>query len=184
MKQTNSSDSNLDFLSTLTDNQAHLVLIHLLRSHPSLSKEATTIARDLVSGINEEEITDQVCCALSDLDVHQLWDESGRTRDGYVDPNEHSYEMMEEIIYPFLNEMDRFLDREMKEEALAYCRGIIRGVCVYMHDEAGEFADWAVDNEDGLTYDVIERWKSKLPDVDLLRDLELFREECLAADNT
>lgn len=42
-----------DFLSALTDNQTHLVLIHLLRSNPFLVEEATTFARDLISGIDE-----------------------------------------------------------------------------------------------------------------------------------
>lgn len=179
-----SADGSLDFLSTLTDNQAHLVLIHLIRSHPSLTEEATFIARDLVSGIDEGEITDEVCNALSDLDVHQLWEEPGGRHDGYVDPCEHAYEMIEEIIEPYCEEMERYLDRNMTEEAVAYCRGIIRGICVYMKDEAGEFADWAVDNKDGLTYDVIERWNGKCTDPDLLQDLETFRKKCLTGDTS
>ncbi|HWQ66596.1 MAG TPA: hypothetical protein VN372_06975 [Methanospirillum sp.] len=182
MKQKDSQEPGFDFLSTLTDNQAHLVLIHLLRDNPSLTDEAVAIARDLISGIDEEEIADQVCSALSDLDVHQLWEESGGKHDGYVDPYEHSYTMMEEIIEPYCDEMERYLDREMQGEARAFCRGIIRGVCVYMHEEGGEFADWAVDNEDGLTYDVIERWKEKCPDPDLIRDMELFRVHCLSGE--
>ena len=181
MDHRKSIECDKDFLSTLTDNQAHLVLIHLLHSHPSLTDEATAIARELLSGIDEEEIAAQVCSDLSDLDLHQLWEESGGSRDGYVDPYEHSYEMMEEIIKPYCDEMERFLDREMIGEALSYCRGIIRGVCTYMHTEAGEFADWAVDTEDGLTYDVIEKWKARYPDPETISDLETFREECFSS---
>lgn len=184
MPDSQSDESNLEFLSTLTDNQAHLVLIHLLRAHPSLSEEAVEIARDLVSGIDEDEIADEVCDALTSLDVHQLWEESGGSRDGYVDPYEHSYEMMADIIEPYCEEMERYLDREMGDEALAYCRGIIRGLCIYMHKEAGEFADWAVDHEKGLTYDVIDRWKAGCPDPDLLSELEAFRDTCLAGDGS
>lgn len=51
-----------------------------------------------------------------------------------------------------------------------------------MHEEAGEFADWAVDHDDGLTYDVIDRWKKKCQDPDLIRDLEAYRKECRVGD--
>jgi hypothetical protein len=182
MIQNCSEEGTHDFLSTLTDNQAHLVLIHLLKSNPDLVEVATAIARDLVSGINEEEIADEVCSALSDLDVHQLWEESGGSYDGYMDPCEHSYEMMEEIIDPYCEEMERYLDREMMEEACSYCRGIIRGICQYMNNEAGEFADWAVDNEDGLTCDVIERWKDRCSDSQQALELEAFRKNCLTGE--
>lgn len=179
MTRKKADKDEMAYLSTLTDNQAHLVLVHLLRSDPSLIHRAADIARDLLSGIDEEGITAEVCGALGVLDVHQLWDESGSTRDGYVDVSEHSYEMMEEIIEPFLEEMERYLDRGMYDDALAYSRGIIKGICVYMTEEAGEFADWAVDNDDGLTYDVIERWKAANPDPAGITELEVFRNECL-----
>ena len=179
MERKRSNEHDMNFLSTLTDNQAHLVLIHLLRDKPALIPKAVEIAREQTSGIDEDEIADEVCSALSVLDVRQLWDESGGTRDGYVDPNEHSYEMMEEIIEPYIEEMERYIDREMPEEALGYCRGIIKGVCTYMQEEAGEFADWATDSDDGLTADVITRWSKKTPDPDVIAELESFRTECL-----
>ena len=87
--------------------------------------------------------------------------------------------MMEEKIEPFLDEMERYFDRKMVDDAHVYCRGIIRGICVYMSEEAGEFADWAVDNDDGLTYDVIERWKTKNQKPEIIADLETWRIECL-----
>ncbi len=86
---------------------------------------------------------------------------------------------MEEIIEPVLDEMESYLGREMIDEALAFCRGIMKGICVYMYGHAGEFADWAVDSEDGLTYDVIERWKKKNPDQAIITGLESFRNDCL-----
>lgn len=167
------------YLSTLTDDQARQVLMTLLEDNPSFIPKAAEIARDLLSGIDEEEVSAEVCDALSDLDVHDLWQQSGKTRHGYVDPYEHSYEMMEEKIEPFLDALDRYLEREMIDEALSYTRGIIRGICVYMFEEAGEFADWAVDSEDGLTYDVIERWKQRNNDPAHIEALEEYRNQCL-----
>jgi len=170
---------DLSFLSTITDDQAARVLTLLLDENQELIPKAALIAKTLLSDVEEEGICQDVCAALSELDVHDLWEESGRTRHGYVEPCEHSYEMMEDIIEPFLDEMERYLDRKMVNDAHVYCRGIISGICIYMSEEAGEFADWAVDNDDGLTYDVIERWKSKNKNPDIVADLEAWREKCL-----
>jgi len=167
------------YLSTLTDDQAQRVLIHLLHANPALIPKAAAIAREFLSGIDEEEISDRVCSVLSNLNVRDLWQESGSTRHGYVDPYEHSYEMMEDKIEPFLEEMERYLDRKMTDEALAYCMGVIRGICTYMFEKAGEFADWAVDSEDNLTYEVIERWKTMNKDPDTIAGLEAWRNTCL-----
>jgi len=167
------------FLSTLTDDQAQRVLNHLFKIKPDLIPVAAALAREILSGIDEDEISERVCDALSDLDVEDLWQESGKTRYGYVDPYDHSYEMMEEKIEPFLAEMERYLDRKMNDDALACCKGIIKGICVYMSEEAGDFADWAADSDDGLTYDVIERWKTNDNPPDTIADLEAWRNECL-----
>ncbi len=170
---------DLAFLATLTDDQAQRVLTHLLKENPKLIPVAAAFARETLSGIDEDEISERVCDALSDLDVEVLWQESGKTRYGYVDPYDHSYEMMEEKIDPFLDEMERYLDREMIDGALSCCRGIIKGICVYMSEEAGDFGDWAADSDDGLTYDVIERWKRNVNNPDTIAELEAWRKECL-----
>ena len=167
------------FLSTLTDDQAQRVLNHLLKENPKLIPVAAALAREFLSGIDEDIISDRVCDALSVLDVEDLWQESGKTRYGYVDPYEHSYEMMEGMIEPFLDEMERYQDREMVDDAFECCRGIIKGICVYMSEEAGDFADWAADSDDGLTYDVIERWKTNDKNPDTIAKLEAWRKECL-----
>lgn len=156
-----------------------MVLNSLLHTKPSLVQVAADIARDLVSGKDEEEIADDVCSSLAELDVHQLWEESGGRYDGYVDPYEHSYDMMSEVVDPFIDEMESYLDRGMMDEARACCRGIMKGICVYMYEQGGEFVDWAEDNEDGLTDDVIERWKRKNQDQEMISELESFRDECL-----
>lgn len=179
MVRTKPDPDDLKFLSTLSDNQARMVLNSLLQSKSSLVQIAAEIARNLVSGKDEEEIADDVCRSLTGLDVHQLWEESGRRYDGYVDPYEHSYEMMAEIIEPFIDEMESYLDRGMMEEACACCRGIMKGICDYVYEQAGEFADWAEDNKDGLTDDVIERWKGKNQNPAIIAELESFRGECM-----
>lgn len=179
MARTKQNPDDLKFLSTLSDSQARMVLNSLIQNKPSLLSIAADIARSLVTGKEEDTVANEVCNSLMDLDVHQLWEESGSRYDGYVDPYEHSYEMMEEIIEPYLYEMDSYLDREMMDEALACCRGIMKGICEYMFEHAGEFADWAVDSEDGLTYDVIERWKDKNQNSEIVTELEAFRDKCL-----
>lgn len=170
---------DLSFISTITDEQARRVLALFLQENPKFIPKAAAIANDLLSGIDEEEVSERICDSLTNLDVEQLWQESGKTRHGYVDPYDHSYEKMVDKIESYLQEMMRYLDRNMVDDARIYCRGIIKGICVYMFEEAGEFADWSLDNEDGLTYDVIRRWKTKNNNQDIIAELESWRNDCL-----
>ena len=48
-----------------------------------------------------------------------------------------------------------------------------------MFEEAGDFVAWATDSNYGLTYDVIERWKTNDNNSDLIAELETWRKECL-----
>lgn len=41
------------------------------------------------------------------------------------------------------------------------------------------FRESRVDNEDGRTYEVIERWKTMNNDPDAIAELESWREKCL-----
>ncbi|GEM_PF-1496212 len=80
----------MNFISTLTENQAYLVLSHLLRSNSSLICLAASIARDLVFGVIEKEISAEFCSAFAGLFVHLLWQESEGAYDGSVDPNKNA----------------------------------------------------------------------------------------------
>ena len=73
---------DLSFLSTITADQAFRVLALLLDENPKLIPKAALIAKTLLSDVDEEEICTDVCNALSVLDVHDLWEQSGRTRHG------------------------------------------------------------------------------------------------------
>ena len=43
-------------------------------------------------------IADEVFYELDSLEVEDVWDQSGSTRYGYVDPNEKAWEMLEDAI--------------------------------------------------------------------------------------
>ena len=59
------------------------------------------------------------------------------------------------------------------------CRGSGVG---NMFEEADEFADWAVDSEDNLSYEVIIRWKKKNTDPEVIAELEAWRNTCLKCE--
>ena len=63
-----------------------------------LEKKIEQILKEYLSEVDIEEIASQVYFDLNGLEVEEVWDRSGSTRFGYVDPNEAAYEMFEEKI--------------------------------------------------------------------------------------
>ena len=41
---------------------------------------------------------------LDSIEVEEVWDRSGRTRNGYVEPTEMAFQMSEEALDPFIEE--------------------------------------------------------------------------------
>ena len=65
---------------------------------------------------------------LSDLellDIHDVWENAGSTRYGYVDPNDLAEEMALEVIQPFLDEWQQLENEEDKKtHALELIKGL------------------------------------------------------------
>ncbi len=71
---------------------------------------------------------------MDGIDVHELWDRAGHRTDGYTSPEDMAVEMVEEALEPFLQELYRLLDLEMRQEAKLYCMGILKGIFQYEED--------------------------------------------------
>jgi hypothetical protein len=55
------------------------------------------IASQHLKQIDSEDIAESVYAELERLDVEEVWDRSGKTRHGYVDPGEAADSMIDEI---------------------------------------------------------------------------------------
>ncbi|MDR2854935.1 MAG: hypothetical protein LBV40_02105 [Methanomicrobiales archaeon] len=153
----------------------------LLAKEPTLVKKAYDIAMEIVGDVSVDDISDDVYCALNSLDVFELYDSSGRTRDGYVDPNDRAWEMFEEALYPFTHDMTLNQKRALPSIAKMYCIGIIKALLRYKEGNSSELSDWVPDAPDESIINVVEEWKRGNPsDDDIAEVMEIVEESSYA----
>jgi len=104
------------------------VLRTLLDRHRDLRAEADRIALELLEDIRTDDIATRVERAVRGLDPDRLAERSGRKRWGYVEPGEAAYEILEEVVAPFLAEMNRLIALRLEQPAVATCAGIALGL--------------------------------------------------------
>ena len=90
---------------------------------------------------DRDAIAESLTSNLSLLDIHDVWDNAGSTRNGYVDPDELAAEMVEEVLKDFEDEWQDLSEPEEKQE---YSLGIIKGLEDFLQSES-EFKDWVLD---------------------------------------
>ena len=72
------------------------------------------------------------------LDIDELGRRSGRHAGGYVGPTEAAWEILEETIAPFVQDVARKVDVRLEAEALAACEGVVLGLYRLDHGKAPE----------------------------------------------
>lgn len=143
----------------ISPDEALIILKRLYKTDLALKNKIINLALDLFKGVDFNKICTGVFFALDGIDVHELWDRSGTTRDGYSSPEDMSVEMFEEALEPFSKEMKRLLDLKMYEEAKEYCMGILKGIYLYEKDSKSEFKDWATDLPGESFGDILREWR-------------------------
>ncbi len=149
-----------NIIKKITPDEALIILKHLSKSDDILKKKITDLAEGLFKNVDIEEICVDVFYTLDGIDVHELWDRSGTTRDGYSSPEEMSVEMFDEALEPFVQEMKRLLELEICKEAKEFCMGILKGIYQYEHESKSEFKDWASDLPGESFGDVLREWSN------------------------
>jgi hypothetical protein len=104
------------------------VLHAFLDCHPELVGEAEEIARAAVTDVDAEAVAEQVEHAVLDLDLDELDARAGRKSWGYVEPTEAAWEVLEEAVHPFVEQMKRHVDLGFEAAATATCAGIVLGL--------------------------------------------------------
>ena len=131
-----------------------------------LAKEDTKIARrieqiaiEYLRDVDIEDIASQVYFERDSIEVEEVWERSGRTRNGYVEPTEMAFQMFEDALDPFIEEMKKYQRLTMFVEAKKYCIGILKGICEFENESTSEYKDWAVDAPAEYFERVLDEWK-------------------------
>ena len=132
-------------LERLKPDEAALVLRRLLEVHPDLASEAEETARSHLHEVHYEEIAAEIEDAIRALDYDDLNARAGRHEWGYVEPTEAAWEILEEAMEPFREDIKRHLELGLEAEALEICQGLVLG-CYRLSERAGgDVLAWAPD---------------------------------------
>jgi hypothetical protein len=108
----------------LKPDESAAVLRRLLEAHPDLVGEAEEKARSLLHQVNYEDVAAEIEDEIRALDYDDLNARAGRHEWGYVEPSEATWEILEETVEPFREDMKRHLELGLKGEALEICKGL------------------------------------------------------------
>jgi hypothetical protein len=177
MSKNTNSISNKDILEIIRPDDALQILRQLVKQSNEMREKIQQLAMEILSDVDSESITDDVYFELDGLDVEELWERSGKTRHGYVDPVDEAFEMFEEVIKPFIDEMKRYQKMGLNKEAKNYCIGIIKGILKFDEESDSEFSEWAVDIPSEYLSIVVDEWKKDNPSADELKEIVGLIEE-------
>jgi hypothetical protein len=104
------------------------VLRALLERHPDLASEAREIAVAGLSGGSVEDIASDVFDAVTSMGVDSLNGRAGRHADGYVEPSEAAWELLEEAVEDVVADMKRRVGLGMMAGAETIACGMVVGL--------------------------------------------------------
>ncbi|MCP5111673.1 MAG: hypothetical protein GY953_12640 [bacterium] len=148
----------MKLIDRLKDSEAAVVLQRLRAAHPELEPEAEAIAAEVLAEVDFHAIADDIESAILDLGYDTLNCRSGRQRWGYVEPSEAAWEILEEEVEPFVDEMKRGLDMRLENEARQHCQGILLGLYQVRGGSGNDVLQWAEDFPPDKAADVISTW--------------------------
>ncbi|ODS42595.1 MAG: hypothetical protein MSIBF_04625 [Candidatus Altiarchaeales archaeon IMC4] len=163
-----------NILGEIGAGDAFEILMTLAKEDKHIRKRIEQIAKERLSRVDLEDVASDVYLALNDIEVEDLWQQSGSTRYGYVEPTERAYEMFGEELEPFMEELKKYQKLSMNKEAKTYCMGILKGIYQFEKESTTEFADWAVDDPKEYFESVLDKWGKETKDQKDMTDIEDF----------
>lgn len=145
-------------LERLSSAEAASVLNCLLQRHPKLRSEAETIAADVLSDVSLLTVADDVESAVLQFDYDDLNARAGSHSWGYVEPSEAAWEMLEEVVEPFVDDMKRYLDLGLEEQARELCQGILLGLYRVRDGCENDVLNWSPDFPAESAGQALEVW--------------------------
>lgn len=114
-----------------------------------------------LSKIDLGSVAEDVYEALDSLDVEDVWNHSGNTPYGYVDPVEQAWQMVEDTLVPFIDEIEKYKKLSMMKEAMSYCKGVLNGIYSFGTRSKTKFKDWAADAPRECFDRILSQWRKE-----------------------
>ena len=162
------------FIQSLSADEASRVLKCMLDNDHTLIKKAYETAVRVAVDVDADIIMDRVFSRLDSLDLDDLNGRAGRTRYGYIEPTDAAWELFEEALDPFIDEMKKNQKRGLAAVAKAHCIGIVRGLWQYEEGSSSDFAGWVEDAPGEYIDTVVEEWKKGNPSSEDIAEVMSF----------
>ncbi len=127
------------------------VLIALVARHPELVSEVAELVEEVLGSMSFERVADAVLEGIANLEILDMGKRSGRQPFGYVGPGEAAGAMIEEVIEPFVDRIERCAAMGLHEAALEVCRGVLLGLYRAERCDQSEVVAWIPDGLSELT---------------------------------
>lgn len=99
-----SAESALGFCS---DAEKASVLATLVNDEPEFGERAEAIARRILATVDVMVISDLITGTILELDTEDLANRAGPRRRGYVEPTDAAWQLLEEAIQPWIDDLRR-----------------------------------------------------------------------------
>jgi hypothetical protein len=161
-------------LESITGSDALSILKLLAERDDKLVEVIDATARELLGQVDTEDVATDVQMELELLDVEEVWERSGATRDGYVDPGDAAWQMFEDALKPFEDSLEKYKRLSMSTQARSCCEGLLKGIYDFHRDSSTEYKDWAVDAPSEFFGQILDEWKSLFKGRPPLLEMEKF----------
>ena len=166
-------------IDAITPEHALSVLKILVKEDKKIATHVQKIITKLICDVDHAEIAGEVLATLDSIEVEDLWDRSGKTRGGYIEPCEMADEMVTEALLPFLNQAKEYKALSMKNEEKLYFMGILQGLYSFDKESGTQFREWAEDVSENVFYGLVAEWKKVSAHKSGLNDIKKFvKENC------
>lgn len=130
-----------------------------------------------LSGVDAEEVTGALLDDLEGLEPEDIWERAGATCDGYVDTGEAADKIIQELLTPYLEEMDKYQKTGLSWDAWQMCKGLLLGFYEFEYKSKTEFKNWATDAPLAFAEETLITWIEKNPSVENRRKMRAFIEK-------
>ena len=165
---------NKQVLDEVSTEHANEILQRLADEDAKISKRIQELALEYLTEVDPDCIAEDIFYDLNILDVEDVWKNSGSTRYGYVDPYELAFEMFEEALEPYIDDLRKCQELSMDEKAKLHCMGILKGIDQFEREATTEFKDWAVDAPYENFIEVFEEWRKENKNPKNLEEMDEF----------
>jgi hypothetical protein len=177
MKKAQMMKNPREIIDQLSPTDALSILRTLAESDEQMARRIAEMAMAQLSEVDPEAVAAALYDELDLLEVEEVWDRAGSTRHGYVEPGEAADEMIDEVLAPFLEELEKYQRLGLSVEARKLCMGLLMGFYQFEHESTTQFKDWAPDAPIIFAESVVYAWKVGSPSQADIEAVKAFVED-------